>query len=129
MWYYIQGCSCKVKILERVMTMDKIYYLTLLFDFYGELLTEKQKSVIDLYYFNDFSLNEIAEEHNITRQAVLDMIKRTEKLLNQYESKLMLVEKYIERKNKIEKIISIIDDANDDGRLSQIRNMVEEILD
>lgn len=109
--------------------MDKIYYLTLLFDFYCELLTEKQKSVIDLYYFNDFSLNEIAEEHNITRQAVLDMIKRTEKLLNQYESKLMLVEKYINRKSKIENILSLIDKANDDGRLSQIRNMIEEILD
>lgn len=109
--------------------MDKIYYLTLLFDFYCELLTEKQKSVIDLYYFNDFSLNEIAEEHNITRQAVLDMIKRTEKLLNQYESKLMLVEKYINRKSKIENILSLIDKANDDGRLSQIKDMVEEILD
>ncbi len=108
--------------------MDKIYYLTLLFDFYGELLTEKQKSVIDLYYFNDFSLNEIAEEHNITRQAVLDMIKRTEKLLNQYESKLMLVERYIDRKSKIKNILSLIDKANDDGRLSQIRNMIEEIL-
>lgn len=109
--------------------MDKIYYLTLLFDFYGELLTEKQKSIIDLYYFNDFSLNEIAQEHNITRQAVLDMIKRTEKLLKHYESKLMLVEKYINRKSKIENILSLIDKANDDGRLSQIKNMISEILD
>ncbi len=106
--------------------MDNIYYLTLLFDFYGELLTEKQKSVIDLYYFNDFSLNEIAEEYNITRQAVLDMIKRTEKLLNQYESKLMLVKKYIERKNKIEKILSLIDKADN---LSVVKELLSEIVD
>lgn len=106
--------------------MDKLYYLTLLFDFYGELLTEKQKSVIDLYYFNDFSLNEIAEEHNITRQAVLDMIKRTEKLLNQYESKLMLVEKYIDRKNKIEKILSVIDNPNS---IDDVKEMLSDIID
>ncbi len=106
--------------------MNKLYYLTLLFDFYGELLTEKQKSVIDLYYFNDFSLNEIAEEHHITRQAVLDMIKRTEKLLNQYESKLKLVEKYIDRKNKIEKILALIDE-NDSN--SEIIKLLSEIAD
>lgn len=109
--------------------MDKIYYLTLLFDVYGELLTEKQKSVIDLYYFNDFSLNEIAEEYNITRQAVLDMIKRTEKLLNQYESKLMLVDKYIKRKDKVEKILSLIDEAENNDRLLQIKALVTDILD
>lgn len=106
--------------------MDKIYYLTLLFDFYGELLTEKQKSVIDLYYFNDLSLNEIAEEHGITRQAVLDMIKRTEKLLNQYESKLKLVDRYIDRKNKIEKILSLIDNTDN---IVEIKKMLLEMVD
>lgn len=109
--------------------MDKIYYLTLLFDFYGDLLTEKQRSVIELYYFNDFSLNEIAEEHNITRQAVLDMIKRTEKLLNQYESKLMLVDKYIKRRAKIENILSLLDQADNKENRLQIKTLVSEILD
>lgn len=109
--------------------MEKIYYLTLLFDFYSELLTEKQKSVMDLYYFNDLSLNEVAEEYGISRQAVMDMLRRTEKLLKQYESKLMLVEKYIKRKSRIENILSLVDEANNDGRLSHIRNMIEEILE
>ena len=109
--------------------MDKIYYLTLLFDFYGDLLTKKQRSVIELYYFNDFSLNEIAEEHNITRQAVLDMIKRTEKLLNQYESKLMLVDKYIKRRAKIENILSLLDQADNKENRLQIKTLVSEILD
>ena len=74
--------------------MDRIYYITLLMDFYGELLTEKQRQVMSGYYFDDCSLNEIAEEHSITRQAVQDMIKRSERLLEQYEKKLMLVDKY-----------------------------------
>ena len=81
--------------------MDKIYYITLLYDFYGELLTEKQKAVITQHFLNDLSLNEVAIEHNITRQAVLDMIRRTEKLLLQYEDKLQLVKKYLVRKEKV----------------------------
>ena len=84
--------------------MDKLLEITLLYDFYGELLTEKQRSVMELYYLDDLSLHEIAAEHDITRQAVLDMLKRTEKLLNQYEQKLGLVAKYIEQKEKLEKL-------------------------
>ncbi|MBR6401013.1 MAG: putative DNA-binding protein [Firmicutes bacterium] len=84
--------------------MDKLLEITLLYDFYGELLTDKQKSVMELYYLNDFSLHEIAAEHGITRQAVLDMIKRTEKLLAQYEQKLGLVSKYLEQKAKLDRI-------------------------
>ena len=84
--------------------MDKLLEITLLYDFYGELLTDKQKSVMELYYLHDLTLNEIAGEHGITRQAVLDMIKRTEKLLNQYEQKLGLVSKYLEQKAKLERI-------------------------
>lgn len=111
--------------------MDKIYYITLLLDFYGELLTDKQRSVMSSYYFDDYSLNEIAEEHSITRQAVQDMIKRTEKLLNQYEEKLMLVAKYLSRKDKVEKALNEIDTliykGNDE--LLQVRSLVSGILD
>jgi predicted DNA-binding protein YlxM (UPF0122 family) len=84
--------------------MDKVYEITLLYDFYGELLTQKQKSVMELYYLNDLSLYEIAEQYSITRQAVLDMLKRTEKLLRQYESKLHLIQVYLQRKKKLEEI-------------------------
>lgn len=111
--------------------MDKIYYITLLLDFYGELLTPKQRSVMASYYFDDYSLNEIAEEHSITRQAVQDMIKRTEKLLNQYEEKLMLVDKYLKRKSKVDDIIreldSLIDKGNDE--LLHVKSLVDRILD
>ena len=60
--------------------MDEILHLTLLYDFYGELLTEKQKQVFDLHYQDDLSLSEIGEELSISRQAVRDQLKRTEKI-------------------------------------------------
>lgn len=111
--------------------MDKIYYITLLLDFYGELLTEKQRSVMSSYYFDDYSLNEIAEEQSITRQAVQDMIKRTEKLLKQYEEKLMLVDKYLIRKERVENIIKELDKLIDKGNeeLLHVKSLVDRILD
>ena len=72
---------------------------TLLYDFYGELLTEKQKEIYELFYQNDMSLSEIAAELDISRQAVRDQLKRTEKILSEYEEKLMLVEKFMANKN------------------------------
>lgn len=111
--------------------MDKIYYITLLLDFYGELLTCKQRSVMSSYYFDDYSLNEIAEEHSITRQAVQDMIKRTERLLNQYEEKLMLVDKYLVRKERVENAIREIDKQIEKGNneLLHVKSLVDRILD
>ncbi len=111
--------------------MDKIYYITLLLDFYGELLTEKQRNVMSSYYFDDYSLNEIAEEHSITRQAVLDMIKRSEKLLKQYEEKLNLVDKYIIRKSKVEEAVNEIDRLINKGNteLEYVKSLVSAILD
>lgn len=111
--------------------MDKIYYITLLLDFYGELLTCKQRSVMSSYYFDDYSLNEIAEEHSITRQAVQDMIKRTERLLNQYEEKLMLVDKYLVRKERVENAIREIDKQIEKGNneLLHVKSLVDHILD
>lgn len=81
----------------------------MLYDFYGELLTDKQKNAFELYHLNDLSLNEIGIECDISRQAVLDNIKRTEKLLFNYEKKLYLVEKYLKQKNKINDIINKIE--------------------
>ena len=81
--------------------MDDILQLTLLYDFYGELLTEKQKQVYELHYQNDLSLTEIGEELSISRQAVRDQLKRTEKILLDYEEKLQLVSRFQARKRKI----------------------------
>ena len=111
--------------------MDRIYYITLLVDIYGELLTDKQRDVMTAYYFDDLSLNEIGERQGITRQAVQDMIKRTEKLLDQYESRLMLVEKHIKRKSCIEKALKLIDNEEHcgSGTIDAVRNLLKEIPD
>ena len=78
--------------------------MTLLFDYYGELLTEKQKAYFDLYYNQDFSLAEIAEEEGISRQGVYDAITRTESILRNFEEKTGFVEKAMERARLLEKI-------------------------
>lgn len=70
---------------------DSPLEMTLLFDFYGEILTDKQRDFFDLYYNNDYSLAEIAENVGITRQGVRDIISRAEQILRNMESKLGLV--------------------------------------
>ncbi len=86
------------------MNVDKVIEVSILFDFYGELLTEKQREVISLYYNEDYSLGEISENLNISRQGVYDTLKRAEKILSGYEDKLKLVEKFNEKNKYIEKI-------------------------
>ena len=72
-------------------------HLSELFDVYGVLLTDKQRQMFDLYYQDDLSLGEIAEEGQVSRQAVFDIIKRTEHALIDYEEKLHLLERYKRR--------------------------------
>lgn len=74
--------------------MESIVKQNLLYDFYGELLTEHQRNVYEDVIFNDMSLAEIAEEHGISRQGVHDLIKRCDKILAGYEEKLHLVSKF-----------------------------------
>ncbi len=76
--------------------------MNLLFDFYQSLLTQKQRKYTSLYYLDDFSLGEIAEEFEVSRQAVYDNIKRTEAMLESYESKLMLYTKSVQRSKLIQ---------------------------
>lgn len=84
--------------------MSKDLKIPLLLDFYGELLTEKQKNTIELYYNNDLSLGEISEHLDITRQGVRDSIKRGEKILYDMEDKLRLVSRFEKVNEKLEVI-------------------------
>lgn len=84
--------------------MEKIYEQTMLFDFYGELLTEHQRSVYIDAVYNDLSLGEIAEERGISRQGVHDLIRRCDKILKGYESKLHLVERFTRARETVREI-------------------------
>lgn len=77
--------------------LEKTTRMNYLFDFYQSLLTPKQRSYMSFYYLDDFSLGEIAEEFEVSRQAVFDNIKRTENMLEEYEEKLLLFQKFKER--------------------------------
>ncbi len=85
--------------------MAKDMSISMLYDFYGEMLTEKQQEVVELYYNEDLSLAEIAAHSGITRQGVRDSIKRAEQQLRQSEELLGLVERFGEIKDTIENIV------------------------
>lgn len=84
--------------------MDKLYEQTMLFDFYGELLTEHQRSIYADAVYNDMSLSEIAEEQGISRQGVHDLIRRCDRILQDYESRLHLVERFARAKETVKEI-------------------------
>lgn len=73
------------------MEIEKTTYMNTLYDFYGELLTTKQRDYLELYYGDNFSLGEIAQELSVSRQAVYDNIKRSQVILEKYEQTLQLV--------------------------------------
>ncbi|MCI9516102.1 MAG: DNA-binding protein [Lachnospiraceae bacterium] len=105
--------------------MEKIVEQTLLFDFYGELLTEHQKIIYEDVVFGDLSFTEAAEARSISRQGVHDMIKRCNKILAEYEDKLHLVEKFQVIKGKVEDIRMSADDPE---RIKQISDEILEEL-
>ena len=117
--------------------MDEILRASMLFDFYGELLTDKQKSIFEMFYLNDLSLTDIGQELNISRQAVRDQLKRTEKILSEYEDKLMLLERFYEQKKLVRKIKSIVEDIENSSNLDsvniikieEIKKIADEIID
>ena len=78
--------------------MKDIYKSSLLYDFYGELLTKHQKEIYEDFMLNDLSLGEIAKERGISRQGVYDLVKRCDKILDGYEEKLQLVERFSKTK-------------------------------
>ena len=120
--------------------MEKIFEQALLYDFYGDLLTEHQKQVYEAAVFNDMSLGEIAAEQGISRQGVHDLIKRCDKILSDYEEKLHLAERFATAKKKISQIDSLtkLDERAETGkearadlikRLHKIQSLTKELLD
>ena len=99
-----------------------------LFEFYSTLLTEKQMNYMELYYADDFSLGEIAEEYEVSRQAVYDNIKRTSKILEDYEKKLHLFSNYIVREQVLENMTAYITDKYpEDKKLLEYVQQIQAI--
>lgn len=109
------------------MTLEKMVQIGLLFDFYGRLLTEKQREMVDLYYRQDLSLGEIASQTGVSRQAVHDLIKRASEILADYEAKLGLADRYRRQQERLTRAIGHLDDAMETFSLSSLRQ-AREIL-
>lgn len=114
---------------------DKITEVSLLYDFYGQLLTERQRDVMQLYHEENYSLAEIAEEFSISRQGVHDALKNAERALTEYEDKLGLVRRLDESGKKIAKAEALIKDLEKEHsadetlvkKLEEIREIIEDI--
>ncbi|WP_407929592.1 YlxM family DNA-binding protein [Iocasia frigidifontis] len=91
-----------------VVLLEKVIEIGMLFDFYGKLLTDKQQEAMELYYFQDLSLAEIAERLDISRQGVYDHLHRAEEILRNYENKLALVNRYLKLKDEIDNLAAFI---------------------
>lgn len=113
--------------------MEKIVEQNLLYDFYGELLTPHQQSIYEEAVYNDMSLGEIASDRGISRQGVHDLLKRCDKILQDYESKLHLVERFMKARetvSAIEKLTLLPPDADEKlmaERLETIRVISNEL--
>lgn len=92
---------CVSCILFKVSAMERIAKQAMLYDFYGELLTEHQKKIYEDVVYNDFSLSEIAEENGISRQGVHDLIRRCNRILQEYENKLHLIERFVKIREEV----------------------------
>ena len=109
-------------MLEKTMRMNYLY------DFYHALLTPKQRNYMALYYLDDYSLGEIAEQYKVSRQAVYDNIRRTEAMLEQYEEKLGLLQKYERRQQLIGRLKDYVrQHYSADAELAALVNELDEL--
>ena len=111
--------------------MEEKVKICMLSTFYGKLLTEKQYQFIDDYYNNDLSLSEIAENNQITRQAVRDIIKKGEKKLFEYEEKLLFMKRMSNQEKTIEHVLSEltkIEKTSSDKKVAKILESVKKEL-
>lgn len=107
------------------MNITEQFEASMLFEFYGNLLTEKQKSMLNDFLNNNLSFTEIAESSGTTRQAVNDLIKRTLKVLESYEEKLGLLKKFNIIKSKVENASNAITS----GDMKRVKEYLNSILE
>jgi len=107
--------------------MEKNVQISMLNEFYGKLLTQKQYEIIDNYYNQDLSLSEIAENNQITRQAVRDILKKGEKKLFEYEEKLQFMKRTLNQEKKIATVLAELTKIQKNDSDKQIANILEHI--
>ncbi len=111
--------------------MEEKVKISMLLEIYGKLLTEKQYQMLEDYYNHDLSLSEIAENQNITRQAVRDNIKKGENKLFELEEKLSIMKRTLEQDKQIQEILtelSKITDYSSDKKIEKVLNHVRKEL-
>lgn len=112
--------------------MELIVKKALLYDFYGELLTEHQKSIYGDYILNDIGISEIAAERGISRQGVHEQVKRCDKVLEDYEEKLHLVDKFLKAKEMVAQINDLAGRFHETGDIvlvNQIKEISNKVLE
>ena len=107
--------------------MEKKVEISILWQIYGKMLTDKQYEYIDYYYNKDLSLSEIAEINEITRQAVRDIIKKGERKLFEYEEKLLFMKKTINQEKQIQNILLNLNKIQKDSSDKKVTNILEEV--
>lgn len=93
------------EVQDSLSAVESVFEITVLMDFYGQLLTDRQYEIMDLHYNSDLSLGEIAEELNVSRQAVFDGVRKARQTLENYEKRLGLVERFREQERNIDKAL------------------------
>ena len=111
--------------------MDKILERSLLYDFYGELLTDHQKKIYEQVVLDDYSLGEVAEDTGISRQGVHDLVKRTTKTLEDYENRLHMVERFVRIREQVGEMTGLLNSIKTDDQetIDKIRSISGRIIE
>ncbi|WP_400163412.1 putative DNA-binding protein [Brevibacillus sp. TJ4] len=109
--------------------LEKTNQVNLLFDFYAPLLKGKQQEYLELYYLDDLSLGEIAEMHEVSRQAVYDHIKRAEKQLFEYEEKLQLAHRHEKRLGVLKQMDELVRRVPDEATREELQALLHQLTE
>jgi len=106
---------------------NQAYRMSMLFDFYGDLLTDRQKEFYDLYYNEDLSLSEIAENYGISRQGVRDVIVRAEAYLEELEEKTGLIARFHAMQDQLKELSGLIEKAQGLNTSEELDSLMREM--
>lgn len=117
-----------LQLIGRVKMFEKDMKISFLLDFYGEILSERRRTVLEYYYNDDLSLSEIAQDIGISRQGVRDLIKKAEEELHFYEEKLGLAERFRNTQRCAERLLSLLENSGADSELQRVVKELAETV-